>query len=53
MNNEVLNYDVVVVGAGPAGSTAAYECAKSGLKVLMLEEDQCKVMGLILQLRHK
>ena len=39
MNDEVLNYDVVVVGAGPAGSTAAYECAKNGLKVLMFEED--------------
>jgi len=31
-------YDVVVVGAGPTGSTAARICAKSGLKTLLLEE---------------
>lgn len=39
MNEKLLEYDVVVVGAGPAGSNAAYECAKNGLKVIMLEED--------------
>lgn len=31
-------YDVVVVGAGPAGSTAARECAKQGLTTLCIEE---------------
>jgi digeranylgeranylglycerophospholipid reductase len=31
-------YDVVVVGAGPAGSTAARECAKRGLSTLCIEE---------------
>jgi geranylgeranyl reductase family protein len=31
-------YDLVVVGAGPAGSTAACKAAKLGLKVLVLEE---------------
>ncbi|MFN3621310.1 MAG: FAD-dependent oxidoreductase, partial [Nitrososphaerales archaeon] len=30
-------FDVVVVGAGPAGSTAAYTLAKKGFKVLLLE----------------
>ncbi len=30
-------FDAVVVGAGPAGSTAAYAMAKAGLKVLLLE----------------
>lgn len=30
-------YDVVVVGAGPAGSTAAYAAAKNGASVLMLD----------------
>ena len=30
-------FDVVVVGAGPAGSAAAYVLAKAGFKVLMVE----------------
>jgi geranylgeranyl reductase family protein len=33
-----LTYDVIVVGAGPAGSTAAYDCSKQGLKTLLLEK---------------
>jgi len=33
-------YDVIVVGAGPAGSTAAYHCAKYGLKTLILEKER-------------
>ena len=31
-------YDVIVVGAGPAGSTTAEVCAKNGLSVLLLEK---------------
>ncbi|MBN2229334.1 MAG: geranylgeranyl reductase family protein [Candidatus Thorarchaeota archaeon] len=31
-------YDVIVVGAGPAGGIAAYECAKKGLTTLLLEK---------------
>jgi digeranylgeranylglycerophospholipid reductase len=31
-------YDIVVVGAGPAGSSAAMAAAKAGLKVLMVEK---------------
>jgi len=34
----VLNYDVVVVGAGPAGSMTARSAAESGVSVLLLEE---------------
>ena len=30
--------DVIVVGAGPAGSAAAYYCASAGLNVLLLEK---------------
>lgn len=30
-------YDAIVVGAGPAGSTAAYFMAKEGMKVLLVE----------------
>ena len=32
-------YDVVISGCGPAGSNAAYKCAASGLKVLMIDKD--------------
>ncbi|MHA1250567.1 MAG: NAD(P)/FAD-dependent oxidoreductase [Candidatus Helarchaeota archaeon] len=31
-------FDVIIVGAGPAGSIAAKRCAKKGLNVLMIEE---------------
>ncbi|MBI4305418.1 MAG: geranylgeranyl reductase family protein [Chloroflexi bacterium] len=33
-----MEYDVIVVGAGPAGATAARECASRGLKVLLLDK---------------
>lgn len=37
MNNY---YDIVVVGAGPAGSTAARYAAEAGVSVLLLEKDR-------------
>ncbi len=33
-----MTYDVVIVGAGPAGNAAASECAGRGLKTLCIEE---------------
>jgi digeranylgeranylglycerophospholipid reductase len=33
-------FDVVVIGAGPAGSMAAYAAAQKGVSVLMLEKDR-------------
>jgi geranylgeranyl reductase family protein len=35
-----IDYDVVVVGAGPGGSTAGRFCAKGGLKTLLIEKEQ-------------
>ncbi len=32
-------YDVIIVGAGPAGATCARECALRGLKTLLLDKD--------------
>jgi digeranylgeranylglycerophospholipid reductase len=33
-----LSYDVIIIGAGPAGSAAACECARLGLLTLCIEE---------------
>ncbi len=33
-----MNYDVIVVGAGPAGSTAAKNLAEKGINVLLLDK---------------
>lgn len=33
-----MNYDVVVVGAGPAGAIAAKYAAKNGASTLLIEE---------------
>jgi protoporphyrinogen oxidase len=41
-----LNYDVIIIGAGPAGLSAAYELAKNDKKVLVLEENINEVGGL-------
>jgi geranylgeranyl reductase family protein len=34
------NYDVLIIGAGPSGATAAYHCAKSGLDTLFVDKSQ-------------
>jgi geranylgeranyl reductase family protein len=34
------DYDVIVVGAGPGGATAARFCAKAGLKTLFIEKER-------------
>ncbi len=36
----VRDYDVIVVGAGPGGSTAARYCAQAGLKTLLIEKER-------------
>ncbi len=47
-------YDVIVSGAGPAGSVAAYHCAKLGLSTLLLERGdiprpKCCAGGMLLR----
>jgi protoporphyrinogen oxidase len=43
---------VVIIGAGPAGLTAAYELGKAGIPALVLEQDQT-VGGLAKTINHK
>jgi geranylgeranyl reductase family protein len=35
-----MKYDIIVVGAGPAGTTAGRRCALQGLKTLILEKEK-------------
>lgn len=34
-----MQYDVIIIGGGPSGSTSAFYLAKAGLKVLVLEKE--------------
>lgn len=35
-----MNYDAIIIGAGPAGSTAAIKLAQSGYRILLLEKSR-------------
>ncbi|MBC8515783.1 MAG: FAD-dependent oxidoreductase, partial [Nitrosopumilus sp.] len=37
--SEKYDYDLVIVGGGPAGSSAAFAAAKKGIKVALLEKE--------------
>ena len=45
------NYDVVIIGGGPAGMGAAIECSKTGASVLILERDS-RLGGILNQCIH-
>ena len=36
---ENLNYDVVIIGGGPAGTVAAIAAARQGMKTLLVEQN--------------
>ncbi|MFQ6047099.1 MAG: FAD-dependent oxidoreductase, partial [Gemmatimonadales bacterium] len=40
MRKHAMDCDVIVVGAGPAGATAAYELARQGVAVMLLEQKE-------------
>ncbi len=45
--------DAVIIGAGPAGLTAAYALAKSGKTLAVLEADPCYVGGISRTVQYK
>ncbi len=45
--------EVVIIGAGPCGLTAAYELCKAGVRVLVLEQDPKTVGGLSRTVEYK
>lgn len=38
MNKKIENYDVVIIGGGPAGMTAALYCGRARLKTILIEK---------------
>jgi sarcosine oxidase subunit alpha len=49
---KIIEVDVLVVGAGPAGLCAAIESATQGARVLIVDENQC-VGGQLIKQTHK
>jgi digeranylgeranylglycerophospholipid reductase len=40
MNTSPVDYDIVIIGSGPAGATTARVAAENGLRVLMVDKRQ-------------
>lgn len=57
MNDRIkLDYDVIVVGAGPSGSSVAHTLAKNGFRVCLVDKQtfpRHKLCGGLLTLRSK
>ena len=41
----MVDYDVIVVGAGTAGTTAAYTLSKKGCSVLLIDRKSREMIG--------
>ena len=46
------SYDLLIVGAGPSGLTAAFEAQRAGLKTIVLEKDPKYVGGISRTVQH-
>jgi protoporphyrinogen oxidase len=44
--------DVAIIGAGPAGLTAAYQLTKAGYSVIVIEKDPVYVGGISRTVEH-
>jgi protoporphyrinogen oxidase len=53
VRNEGSAVDVAIIGAGPAGLTAAYLLSKQGLSVTVIEKDPVYVGGISRTVEHK
>ena len=53
MESSVETIETLVIGAGPAGLTAAYRLAKAGREVAVIEQDQEYVGGISRTVRYK
>jgi sarcosine oxidase subunit alpha len=51
-SKKILDVDVLIVGAGPAGLCAAIESARQGATVLIVDENQC-IGGQLVKQTHK
>ena len=51
-STRTIDVDVLIVGAGPAGLCAAIESATQGVRVLIVDENQC-VGGQLIKQTHK
>ncbi len=43
-----MDFDLIIIGSGPAGHTAAMEAVKHGLKTAIIEKDRVKIGGVCL-----
>jgi protoporphyrinogen oxidase len=53
MQNSPTSVDVAIIGAGPAGLTAAYLLTKEGYKVTVIEKDETYVGGISRTVEHE